>query len=67
MLKSKLNGENIILAINSRAFSILNYEAGMVSWTEMELEELDQRTGKLMTMYGAHHPKAGNNRLLAEM
>ena len=61
MLKSKLNGENIILAINSRAFSILNYEAGIVSWTEMELEELDQRTRKLMTMYRAHHPKAGNN------
>ena len=33
----------------------------------MELEELDQRTRKLMTMYRAHHPKAGNNRLLAEM
>ena len=24
----------------------------------MELEELDRRTRKLMTVYGAHHPKA---------
>ena len=29
----------------------------------MELEERDRRTRKLMTMYGAHHPKADVDRL----
>ena len=29
----------------------------------MELEELDRRTRKLMTMYGVHHPKADVDRL----
>ena len=29
----------------------------------MELEELDQGTRKLMTMYGAHHSKADVDRL----
>ena len=59
ILKSKLNGGNIILAFNSRAVSIVRYGAGITSWTKMELEELDRRTRKLMTVYGAHHPKAG--------
>ena len=41
ILKSKLNGGNIISAINSRAVSIVRYEAGIISWTTMKLEELD--------------------------
>ena len=63
ILKSKLNGRNIILAINSRAVSIARYEAGIISWTKMELEELDRSTRKLMTMYGAHHSIADVDRL----
>ena len=62
ILKSKLHGGNIISAINSRAVSIVRYGAGIISWTKMELEELDRRTRKLMTMYGAHHPKADVDR-----
>ena len=58
ILKSKLNGGKIISAINSRAVSIARYGAGIIGWTTTKLEELDQRTRKLMTMYGAHHPKA---------
>ena len=63
ILKSKLNGGNIVSAINSRAVSIVRYGAGVISWTKMELEELDRRTRKLMTIYRAHHPKADVNRL----
>ena len=63
ILKSKLNGGNIISAINSRVVSIVRYGAGIVSWTKIELEELDRRTRKLMAMYGAQHPKADGNRL----
>ena len=63
ILKSKLNGRNIILAIKSRAVSIVRYEVGIISLTKMELEELDRRTRKLMTMYGARHPKADFDRL----
>ena len=63
MLKSKLNGGNIISAISSRAVSIVRYGAGIISWTKMELEELDWKTKKLMTMYGAQYPKADVDRL----
>ena len=62
ILKSKLNGGNIILAFNSRAVSIIRYGAGIISWTKMELQELDRITRKLMTMYGAHNPKADVDR-----
>ena len=48
-LKSKLNGGNIISAINSRAVSMVRYGAGIINWTKMELEELDLKTKKLMT------------------
>ena len=51
------------MAINSRAVSVVRYGAGIISWVKMELEELDRRTRKLMTMYGAHHPKADVDRL----
>ena len=49
ILKSKLNGGNIISAINSRAVSMIRYGAGIINWTKMELEELDLKTRKLMT------------------
>ena len=35
ILKSKLNGGNIIWAINSRAVSIVRYGEGMISWKKM--------------------------------
>ena len=63
VLKSKLNGENIISAINSRAVSIVKYGAGIIKWTKNELEELDRKTRKLMSMYGAQYPKADVGRL----
>ena len=63
ILKSKLHGGNIISAINSRAVSIVRYGAGIISWTKKELEKLDRKTRKLMTMNGAHHPKADVDRL----
>ena len=57
ILKLKLNGGNIISAMNSRAVFIVRYGAGIKCWTKMEIEELDQRTRKPMAMYRAHHPK----------
>ena len=63
IIKSKLNGGNIISAISSRAVSIVRYGAGIISWTKMKLEELDWKTKKLMTMYGAQYPKADVDRL----
>ena len=38
ILKSKLNGGNIILTLNSRAVSFVRYGGGIISWIKMELE-----------------------------
>ena len=64
ILKSKVNGENFITsAIKSRAVSTVRYEAGIIIWTKIELEEIDRKTRKLMTIYGAQHLKADVDRL----
>ena len=38
ILKSELNGGNIIFTISSKAVSIVRYGTGIISWTKMELE-----------------------------
>ena len=63
IIKSKLNGGNIISVINSIAVFIVRYGLRIISYTKMELEELDWKTRKLMAMYGAQHPKTDLNRL----
>ena len=63
IVKSKRNGGNIISAINSRAVSIIRYGAGIIGWTKADLQALDRKTRKMLTMYGAHHPKADVDRL----
>ena len=63
ILKSKLNGRNIISAINSRAVSIVRYGAGVIKWTKMELEQMDRKTRKLMTVYRSFHPQGDVDRL----
>ena len=62
-VKLKLDGGNIISVISLGVVFIVRYGAEIISWTKMELEELDQKTRKLMAMYGAHHPKADVDRL----
>lgn len=63
ILKSSLNAGNIIKAINARAVSIIRYGAGIVFWTRAELEEMDRKTRKLLTIYRCLHPQADVDRL----
>ena len=41
IIKSNLNGRNIISFINSKAVSIVRFGTEAISWTKMELVELD--------------------------
>ena len=66
-LRPKLNAENIISVINSRAFSMARYGTGTVCWTKMKLEEIDWKTRKQMTIYGAQHPKANVDKLYLQV
>ena len=62
-LKSKLNAGSIFQAINSRAVSIIRYGAGIVGWNKEEMQAMDRKTRKLLTIYRTHHPQADVNRL----
>ena len=63
MLKSKLNGGNLVHGVNTWAVSLLRYSAAFVSWRESELQAIDRKTRKLFTIYGSLHPKSDVDRL----
>ena len=62
VLKSKLNGGNLVNGVNTWAVSLLTYSAAIVSWRKSELQAIDRKTRKLFTMYGALHPKSDVDR-----
>ena len=57
ILRSKLNGRNKIMAVNTWVASVMRYGAGILKWNTDELKSLGRRTRKFMTMHGALHPK----------
>ena len=63
VLQSKLHGRNKVKAINTWAVSLMRYGAGIIDWTMNELQEIDRRTRKLMTMNKALNPNSDKDRL----
>ena len=63
VLKSKLNGENLVPGVNTSPVSLLRYSAAFVSWRKNEMQAIDKKTRKLFTIYGALHPKSDVDRL----
>ena len=63
LMRSKLNGGNVILGVNSWAIGIVRYGAGVLDWTKQELRDMDIRTRKIMTMNGNLHPRGNVSRL----
>ena len=50
ILKSKLNGRNKEIALNTWAVSILRYGAVILKWNKNKLQEMDRNTRKFMTI-----------------
>ena len=63
VLRSKLNGGNLVRGVNTWAVSLLRYSAAFVSWRKSELQAIDRKTRKLFTIYKALHPKSDVDRL----
>ena len=63
VLKSKLNGGNLVRGVNTSAVSLLRYSAAFVSWRKSDLQAIDRKTRKLFTIYGALHPTSDVDRL----
>ena len=62
VLKSKLNGGNLVQGFNTWAVSLLRYSAAFISWRRCELQAIDRKTRKLFTIYGGLHPKSDADR-----
>ena len=65
VLRTELYGRNKILAINGFALPVLTYGFGVIHWGCTDLQQLDRRTRKLLSMHGVHHPAADVDRLYA--
>ena len=63
VLKSKLNGQDKITAINAQAVAVFRYGAGILQWKDSGLKDVDRKSRKTATMYGALHPKSDMGRL----
>jgi len=63
LLKTELNAKNKIMAITTLAVPVIQYSFGIIKWTKAEIKKLDRQTRKLLTMYGALHPKSDTDRL----
>uniref|UniRef100_A0A1X7SMI5 Reverse transcriptase domain-containing protein n=1 Tax=Amphimedon queenslandica TaxID=400682 RepID=A0A1X7SMI5_AMPQE len=63
VLESRLHGRNKIVGINTWAIALLRYGGGILDWKKEELQSLDRKTRKLMTIHGAFHPKSDVDRL----
>ena len=63
MLKSKLNGGNVINAINIWAVAMVCYGTGTINWNKGELDKIDRQTQKLLNMHRSLHSHSSIDRL----
>ena len=63
VLKSKLNGGNLVRGVNTWPVSLLRCSAEFLCWRKSELQAIDRKTKKFFTIYGALHPKSDVDRL----
>ena len=63
IMRSKLNVRNKIMAVNTWAVSLMRYGAGIIGWNTIELQKLDRKTRKTMTINKELHPRGGVARI----
>jgi hypothetical protein len=45
-------------AIRSLAVPVLRYSFGIINWHQEEIQKLDRKTRKMLTIHGQHYPRA---------
>ncbi|XP_047480599.1 uncharacterized protein LOC125033260 [Penaeus chinensis] len=63
ILDTELNAKNKMHAINSLAVPVPQYSFGIIDWRDVQIQEMDRKTRKLLTKYGVLHPKADKDRI----
>ena len=61
--KSKLNAGNFISGMNAWAIGVMRYSGGIIDWTKEELQDMDRKTRKIMTLNRCLHPRSSVARL----
>jgi hypothetical protein len=62
VLKSKLNGNNLIKAVNTYAVPLLTYSFGVIKWSKTNLQNKNIQARVLFTKFCKHHPKSAIER-----
>ena len=63
MLKSKLNGGNVMNAINIWAVAMVPHGTGTINWNKGELDKIDQQMQKLLDIHRSLHSHSSVDRL----
>lgn len=63
ILKSELTGKNKFIAISTLAVPVLNYSFEILNWKLSEIQKIDRKTRKQLTMNNLHNPNADIDRL----
>jgi hypothetical protein len=59
---AKLNGNNLIKAVNTYAVPLLTYSFGVIKWSKTNLQNINIQTRVLFTKFCKHHPKSAIER-----
>jgi hypothetical protein len=62
ILSTELSAKNKMQAIGSLAVPVLRYSFGIINWHQEEIQKVDRKTRKMLTINGQHHPRADNDR-----
>ena len=58
-LKSTLNTKHVFRAIKIWVVATIRYAAGLIKWTKKkEVDEMDRKTRKIITMYSGSDPRS---------
>ena len=60
---SQLYAGRLLQAVNTWAVSVVRYTAGILNWNKKELQAMDTRTRKILSMNGAMHSRSSVDRL----
>ena len=63
VLKSELSSANRMAAINTLAVPVVTYSFSIINWTIADIDRLDRKTRKLLTIHRMHYPKADVHRI----
>lgn len=63
ILKTSLDSKNTSIAINMCAIPIIIYSAGIIKWSNTDLENLDRLVRTEMTSNRYHHPRSSIERI----